>query len=325
MHIRSLVPAEGAYLDQILYATYEMWHQGLSRQAYGRYYAAQRRTRWGRSHLDRVALVDGDTLLASAKRYRFDAVLDGQPLRVIGLGAIFTQPGHRGRGAARHLVEEILAGAASEGIGLALLFSEIGPDYYARLGFTALATHDQQLRVTESTRHGAPMTMVRGGDERDLADIAAMGAIQSARYRFHLERDRDLIQHAIAKPRLLAGLGAPGARELQFFIAEEGASAVAYAVISVQAGHWTIEECGDRDPGGARLGALLQVLIARDPAERRPIIRAVLPPGFMPPQVSEVEKQPSPEIMMVRALSEEASAALSLREEEILYWNADRF
>jgi len=325
MHIRSIVPAEGAYLDQILYATYEIWHEQLSREAYGRYYAAQRRTPWGRSHLDRVALVDGDTLLASAKRYRFDATLDGKPLRAIGLGAIFTHPAHRGSGAARHLVEEILAAAAAEGVGLALLFSEIGPDYYARLGFTAIATHDQQLRVTESTRHGAPMTMVRGGDERDLADIAAMGSVRAARYRFCLERDRDLIRYAIAKRRLLAGLGPPGTREVQFFIAEEGASAVAYVVISAHAGQWTIEECGDRDPGGARLGALLQVLLARDPAERRPIIRAALPDGFMPPQVSEIEKQPSPEIMMVRALSDDASAALSLREEEVLYWKGDRF
>jgi predicted N-acetyltransferase YhbS len=325
MHIRSIVPAEGAYLDQILYATYEIWHEGLSREAYGRYYAAQRRTPWGRSHLDRVALVDGDKLLASAKRYGFDATLDGKPLRAIGLGAIFTQPGHRGSGAARHLVEEILAAAAAEGIGLALLFSEIGPDYYARLGFTAIATHDQQLRVAESARHGAPMTMVRGGEERDLGDIAAMGAVRASRYRFHLERDRDLIHYAIAKRRLLAGLGPPGARELQFFIAEEGASAVAYVVISAHSGEWTIEECGDRDPGGARLGALLQVLIARDPAERRPVIRAALPHNFMPPQVSAIAKQPSPEVMMVRALSGDASAALSLREEEVLYWNGDRF
>jgi len=325
MHIRSIVPAEGASLDQILYATYEIWHEGLSREAYGRYYAAQRRTPWGRSHLDRVALVDGDILLASAKRYRFDATLDGKTLRAIGLGAIFTQPDQRGSGAARHLVEEILVAAAAEGVGLALLFSEIGPDYYARLGFTAIATHDQQLRVAESTRHGAPMTMVRAGEDRDLADIAAMGAVRAARYRFHLERDRDVIHYAIAKRRLLAGLGPPGVREVQFFIAEEGASAVAYAVISAHAGGWTIEECGDRDPAGARLGALLQVLIARDPAQRRPMIRAALPHGFMPPQVSAIATTPSPEIMMVRALSGDASAALCLRGEDVLYWNGDRF
>jgi predicted N-acetyltransferase YhbS len=325
MHIRSIVPAEGAYLDQILYATYDIWHEGLSREAYGRYYAAQRRTPWGRSHLDRVALVDGDTVLASAKRYRFAATLDGRSLPAIGLGAIFTHPEHRRSGAARHLVEEMLAAAAGEGVALALLFSEIGADYYARLGFTPIATHDLQLRVTESTRHGAPMTMVRAGEERDLADIVAMGTVRAAGYRFHMARDRDLVHYAIAKRRLLAGLGRPGAREVQFFIAEEGASAVAYVVISAQGGEWTIEECGDRDPGGARLGAVLQVLIARDPAERRPAIRAALPHGFMPPQVSAIASEPSAEIMMVRALSDGASAARSLREEDILYWKSDRF
>src|SRR5206468_10676186 len=37
-----------------------------------------------------------------------------------------------------------------------------------------------------------------------------------------------------------------------------------------------LEECGDRDPSGARMGAILQVLIARNPAERRPAITAWL-------------------------------------------------
>ena len=143
------------------------------------------------------------------------------------------------------------------------MFSEIGPRYYARLGFEAIAL-DTQLRVTESTRYGAPATMVRGGDDRDLADIASMNHTRAAPYRFHLTRDRDLIQFAIARKRLLADLGAPGARTLQFFIAEEGASAAAYVVISVRGQQWTLEEAGDRDPGGARVGAILQVLIARD-------------------------------------------------------------
>jgi predicted N-acetyltransferase YhbS len=325
MQIRSLVPAEGRFLDQILDATYDIWHEGLSRPAYARYFAAQCRTPWGRTHLDRVALVEGDTLLASAKRYLLDATLDGERLRVIGVGAIFTQPEHRGRGAARELVERMIEAATAGGIDLALLFSEIDREYYARLGFTAIDTHDVQLRVTESTRHGAPMTMVRGGDDRDLADIAAMGAVRAARYRFHLERDRDLVHYAIAKRRLLAGLGPPGLREVQFFIAEEGASAVAYVVISRHQGEWTIEECGDRDPAGARLGAVLQVLIARDPAEQRPVIRASLPDGFVPPQVTVIGRQPSSEVMMVRALSDKAAAAAALREQEIVYWKSDRF
>ena len=325
MSNRAIVRAEGTLLDQILAATYDIWHEGLSRSAYARYYAAQKATAWGATHLERLALVEADEVLASAKVYRFDATLDARPVRVVGLGAVFTQPAHRGRGAARELIDRLLEQSAGEGADLALLFSDIGADYYARFGFTTLAAHDLRLRVSESTRHGAPMTMVRGGDDRDLADLAAMAKTRAEPFRFTLNRSRELIQYAIVKRRLLAGLGPAGAREVRFFIAEEGASAVAYVVITVRGREWSIEECGDRDPTGARVGAILQVLLARDPAERRPDISAWLPSGFLPPQLTVVDRRPSKEVMMCRPLSAKAAAATTLEESDVLYWKSDMF
>ncbi len=316
---------EGPILDRILDATYQIWHDGLTRPAYGRLYRAHQRTPWGRDHLRRMALVEGDTLLASAKVYGFDATLDGTSIRVAGLGAVFTQPEARGRGAARDLVERVLAREAAQGADLALLFSEIGPDYYARLGFETIATTDRELRVAQSERHGAPMTMVRGGDERDMADIALMEHTRADGRRFHLDRDRDLIHFSIARTRLAAGLGPPGARAAQFFIAEEGASAVAYVVIGVKGSTWTLEAAGDRDPTGARAGAILQVLIARDPAERRPTITAWLPAGFLPPQVTIVGERPSAEVMMIRPLTPKGTPASPLKESDLLYWHGDLF
>ena len=109
------------------------------------------------------------------------------------------------------------------------------------------------------------MTMVRGGEERDLAAIVAMGRVRADPFRFHLDRDIDLVQYAITRKRLLAGLGSADARQLHFFIAEEGTTAAAYVVVSVAGRTWTLEECGDRDASGARVGALLQALIAREP------------------------------------------------------------
>lgn len=320
-----LVEAQGPALDRILDDTYSIWHDGLTRPAYGRFYAAQVATPWGRAHLRRLALVEGDEVLASAKLYAFDASLDGAPVKVAGIGAVFTPPARRGRGSAHDLVERLLERAASEGADVALLFSEIGPDYYARLGFEAIATADRQLRVTESPRYGAPMTMVRVGDARDLADIASMGATRAAPYRFHLNRDRDLVHFAIARKRLLAGFAPSGARALHFFIAEEGASAVAYVVISVRGNEWTLEEAGDRDPSGARVGAVLQALIAREPSQKRPSIRAWLPDGFLPPQVTLIGDAPSSEVMMVRALTPAAEPVRALRAEELLYWHGDVF
>lgn len=114
------------------------------------------------------------------------------------------------------------------------------------------------------------MTLIRGGEERDLAAIVAMGRIRADPFRFHLDRDVDFVQYAITKKRLLAGLGTAGARQLHFFIAEGGISAAADVVVSIVGGAWTIEECGDRDSSGARVGAILQALIAREPVERPP-------------------------------------------------------
>ncbi|MCU1386172.1 MAG: hypothetical protein JWL71_4869 [Acidobacteria bacterium] len=324
-YMTNLVAADGAILDRILDDTHAIWSDGLSRHAYGRLYAAQVGTPWGRTHLNRFALVDGDEVRASAKLYRFAAVLDGKPIQVAGIGAVFTPPASRGRGAARELIARLLERATNDGADLALLFSEIGPDYYARLGFQTVAIADRQLRVTESTRYGAPMTMVRGGDDRDLNDIVTMDAARAAAYRFHLLRDRDLVQFAIARKRMLAGLGPLGARTLHFFIAEEGASAVAYVVISAQQNMWTVQEVGDRDPSGARAGAILQALIARAPAEKRPAIRAWLPDGFLPPQVTIVAETPSKDLMMVRPLSARGTPAAPLMSPDILYWRGDAF
>ena len=321
----NLVEAEGPILERILDDTHHIWHDGLTRHAYGRYYAAQVATPWGQAHLRRLALVEGDNVLASAKLYRFDAVVDRQPIQVAGIGAVFTSPDSRGRGAARDLLERLLERAAADGADVALLFSEIGAHYYARLGFAAIPTNDLKLRVIESTRYGAPMTMVRGGDDRDLKDIVTIGATRAEPYRFHLIRDRDLVHFAIARKRLLAGLMPSGARALQFFIAEEGASAAAYVVISVHGNEWTIEEAGDRDPSGARLGAILQALIAREPAETRPSIRAWLPPAFLPPQVTVVSETVSTDVMMIRALSDHARVLQPLVASDVCYWRADVF
>jgi predicted N-acetyltransferase YhbS len=320
-----LVPAEGRILDQILDASYEIWHDGLSRDRYGRFFEAQKRTAWGRANLSRSALTDRGQVLASAKEYVFRAVLDARAVRIVGIGAVFTQPAHRRHGHAQDLVERLVARAARNGADLALLFSVIGADYYAHLGFRAIPTYGLELAVAKSERHGAPATLVRAGDDRDLDGIVAMNRLRAERFRFHLDRDREAVSFAITRKRLQAGLGPAGGRELQFFVAEEGTTGVAYVVLSVHDGEWTIEECGDRDPSGARVGAILQVLLARDPVAPLPTIRAWLPPGFVPPQVTIARKSPSAEVMMARSLTAAAVAAGTLGEGDVLYWRGDLF
>jgi len=321
--VPAVVPAEGVILERVLDATYPLSNGGLSRRAYATLDAAQNQTAWGRGHRRRFALMDGADVLASAAQYDLAAIFDQRPVRVCGIGSIFSEPAHRGSGHAEELVDRLLDQAARDGAVMALLFSDGRQEHLELHDFEAVSIADAELAVTESSRRGAPMTLIRGGEERDLAAIVAMGQVRASPFRFHLDRDVDFVQYAITTKRLLAGLGAAGARQLHFFIAEEGITAAAYVVVSIVGGTWTIEECGDRDPSGARVGAILQALIAREPAERRSTIRAWLPRGFVPPQVTIVSAKPSTEVVMVRALG--SSMIPRLSSDHVLYWRADVF
>lgn len=152
-----------------------------------------------------------------------------------------------------------------------------------------------------------------------------MDEVRACQYRFHLNRDRDLMHYSLTKKRVMAGLDAPGARAVQFFVAEEGGAAVAYLVVRVRGSEWTLDEAGDRDPSGARVGAILQVLLARDPAARRPSITAWLPDGFRPPQISIAGERPSKDVMMIRPLTANGMPPTPLEAADVLYWHGDLF
>jgi GNAT superfamily N-acetyltransferase len=318
-----VVVADGPLLEQILDLTYPIWNEGLTRRAYGQWNAAQRRTPWGREHLNRAALVDdAGALLATAKCYRLRATLDGREASVLGIGAVFTPEDRRGRGHAGRLIELLVEKAAHEGASLAILFSEIAPAFYERLGFQRLPL-DQVRVIVQEKGGGAPAMLVRSGHESDLPALAAMHDVRAAHMRFSLQRAPAYIQFMLTRKRLRAGLGPPGLREVEFHVVEEGASAVAYAVLSVDANGWTLTEAGDRDPAGARLGALMQVLIAREPSRHRPVIRAWWPRAFpVPPQLQLTDRRDSTDVLMMRALN---GAPLPASADDVFYWRSDFF
>jgi hypothetical protein len=265
---------------------------------------------------------DGGRLLATAKQYRFDVRVGGREGWMCGIGAVFTPPAQRGHGYASALVEALVARAQREGALLASLFSEIGPAFYERLGFTGVPLDEVTVTVDRKDG-GAPAMLVRAGDERDLEAVAAMHAVRSASAPFALRRDSALVHYALSKRRLLAGLGPSGLRQLEFFVAEEGASAVAYVVLNENANGWTLEEAGDRDPAGARLGAIFQVLLAREPSHRMPLIRAWWPQTFpVPPQVRLTDRSAAKDLFMIRPLSD---VTMPKTADDIFYWHSDHF
>jgi predicted N-acetyltransferase YhbS len=320
----TVIPATGPVLERILDDTFTLWHDGLSRENYSRSWAAQLRTPWGAAHLDRVALVDGPHVVSSAKRYDLSLRLDGRIRRVLGIGAVFTATAYRGRGGARELITRMLESAVAEGQEFAMLFSEIDPAFYERLDFVPVPLFEQHV-VVDQKRGGAPAMLVRSGEDSDLHAVAEMSAVRSTGARLALDRSEDFIRYGITKKRLLSGLGPLGLRETEFLVVEEGHQAVAYLVCTSHNGRWMIDEAGDRDPSGARLGAMLQVMLARQPGEELPEIRAWWPHTLLPPQLTVTTSTPSEGVLMIRPLRDRTLPLPPLAAEEVVYWHSDYF
>ena len=319
--MRQLDPADSTQLDAILDDTYPIWGEGLSRHAYGSWNRAQMATVWGRGHIRRVVLTDAGAVLASAKRYDFDAEVGGETVTVVGIGAVFTAPSQRNRGYARTLVETMVTEAGNRGCRHALLFSEIGSEYYESMGFRVIPR--TQLSIDVIRKPGAPATFVRSGESSDLPEIADINRRYREGASFALVRSPELIEFSFARRRLLAGLGPAGHRGVEFFVTEEGYRAVAYVFISRGPGGVVVEECGDRDPTGARVGAMLQVLASRAPAESDQPMTTWLPPTFRPPQIKVLSESPAREVMMIRPLGD--APMPSIDTGPVIYWDTDVF
>jgi hypothetical protein len=318
----TLAVAEGPLLARVIDALPAAARDGLSAAAFASSERALQKTTWGQAHRRRFALMDGDTVLATAVRGRLSARLDDAPVRICALGSLWADPARDADAQAAALIAAVIEAGGEDGADLAMVAGSSDGAWAIPEGFEPIPTTDVQVRVVESARQGAPMTLVRGGEDRDLAAIVAMGDVRARLSRFHLVRDVDFVKFALTRRRLLAGLAPAGQRALRFLIAEEGITAAAYVVLTEAAGGWTIEECGDRDVSGARVGALLQATIAREPVEQRPVIRGWLPWAFSPPQLTVLPSRVSPPALFGRALSGRL-AHLGLAADQVLYWRND--
>jgi GNAT superfamily N-acetyltransferase len=314
----TLVTARGPLLDQVLDATHEIWSEGLSRPDYGRWQAAQADSPWGREHLTRVALVDDGEWLASAKRYEFTAHVAGERATVLGVGAVFTPPKHRGQGRARQLIHLMTADAAACGCRYALLFSEIGADYYASMGFELIPREDVAYEIVAGD---GPRVVMRRGRPADLTAMAALSAKTMTPDGFSLERSAGQIEFGLMRRGELATLSRPDLITLEWLVAEEAGRPAAYLIATRRARGLVIEDCGDEDPGGARVAGLVASLIAL-PSFHPPIVHGWLPESFRHWTRTALWRAATDDLMMLKPLG--ATPRPTLRG-PISYWNLDLF
>ena len=112
----------------------------------------------------------------------------------LGIAAVFTAPELRGQGYAGDLIERIIGIAEADGFDFAMLFSEIGADYYARHRFN-IVPHET-LRLELRRKPGAPGVVVRTGDRQDIPHIVNMHRDLASGYRLSFDRTPEWIEFA---------------------------------------------------------------------------------------------------------------------------------
>ena len=146
LELRELSAA--AYAEQVLPHTLALWGAGRPADAYAAQTSDLANSRYGRKNYRTLALSNGNSdVLCSFKRYEREAILRGDTLRGMGIGAVFTPEENRGRGYASAMLGLALDQGRRDGFDFAYLFSDIRPQFYADIGFTELPSRSISLRA----------------------------------------------------------------------------------------------------------------------------------------------------------------------------------
>lgn len=147
---RTYVPRlDDALVAEAATQTHVIWSGGRTLEAHIEGQRAQLR-RAGPAILRYTGLLDeSGRLVAGIKRYGLSvSVPGGGKAPGVGIGAVFTRPDARGTGAASELLRAVLDEARADGVALALLFSDIDPGFYERLGFVSLPSLEHTATVS---------------------------------------------------------------------------------------------------------------------------------------------------------------------------------
>jgi predicted N-acetyltransferase YhbS len=280
--VATLTVAREDQLDSIYRESHALWGSGLPIEDYLGLWGELTATAWARRHAGMyVWCDDADRVLSSVKLYRPELRIGGNLHRITVIGALFTPSALRGRGYASALVEAVLAGARERGDPLALLFSDIGTDFYVRLGFRALPAEEQWGALPTEPRPPVGWSL----RPRVASDLPAISRAhgESARSR-PLAMVRDTRHWAFLDVRSSRFFERLNDRRLTYRqqVALCGREFAGYLITVEGRGEWNVREVGAAE-GSAQTMARILRLGARQ--ARAAGLRGFY--GWLPPGVAE--------------------------------------
>jgi predicted N-acetyltransferase YhbS len=142
MQLRQATPTEQAARD---IETYAAWGEQLTLPQYLQREARLRAHPWPKQALRTWILEENGGVLASCETYAMPAFRGEVALRVEGIASVFVAEPLRGTGHASALMQRLTLQLQASNAAAALLFSDVGPELYARCGFVARPALQREL------------------------------------------------------------------------------------------------------------------------------------------------------------------------------------
>jgi len=181
-----------------------------------------------------VGCID-DQVVVSLGSYPIQLHWDGQQVAGIFIGAVHTMPAFRGHGFAPQLLSWVEDQEQQQGVRVSGLFSDIDPNYYARLGYEQCEGWEMSIKITEAAEVPASEWQLQPIDpQQQLAKIQHWYEMAQQNRAVWVIRDADYWQYMLAK----------SATDQFFLLVDEQQQEQGYLRVHSHDEHWVVQDWG---------------------------------------------------------------------------------
>jgi GNAT superfamily N-acetyltransferase len=244
---RLIIPSR-EQVRAVLRESHTLWGAGLPLDAYVAMWEELADSAWGRDwYAWRAWVAEDGRVLSSLKLYRPHMRLGELTARARAIGAVFTPREHRRHGYAASLIRAVLAEPPDAARDPGFLFTDIGVEYYAALGFAALPCEDAIGTLGGTAARPSHDLSLRTMTIDDLDQVGHAHVRASEGRPIAILRDRPhwefLLLRAASFFRRIDGSNL----ERRFMIATRASRPVGYLIGVLGPGEWNVREAAAFD------------------------------------------------------------------------------
>jgi len=304
-----------------------IWYPHTEADHYLDFYRTTLATPWSQAHVRVMGLSQGTSLLCSFKLYTLDYRIGTKTYRTAGIGALMTFPEHRHKGYATHMLKAALT-ALRASYQISMLFAEINPLFFARLGFVHIPTLLHEYDTTRSAASLAAMPplpegLIRPALEIDLEDVLPIYADTAPACPLGCVRDIWFWRHRMELGRLHERLLGMPRDTYHLIVYGEPGNVNAYMWLSCRPQKWEVEEIAGRS--GTSLEHLLEWTLREARAHKVPRVTCQVKGHARAAWGNPHGTTQSEPAFMIHPLASSLDPDALDRTECNLVWKTDRF